>query len=214
MDEKKPIKLNYILKIHFNPNFFYFLRYLINYLFKHRLFLFMLKGDRVTLVPPKKEYIEQFQKWMTDPEITQYLSIFRPITRDMEEDWYNAINKRENDVFFSIIIYGENNEELLIGNCDISVDWKNRVGSCGIVIGEKNYHSKGYGTEAMKLLVNYGFNTLNLNRIELIAHSFNSRALKSYEKVGFRKEGTRRQAVYINGEYHDSIILAILKNEW
>lgn len=174
----------------------------------------MLKGDRVKLVPPRKEYITQYQKWMTDPEITQYLRIFRPITREMEEAWYNAINKRENDFLFSIMIFSDENDDILIGNCDINVDWKNRVGSCGIVIGEKEYHGKGYGTEAMKLLVDYGFNTLNLNRIELEAHSLNFRALKSYEKVGFKKEGTRRYAIYINGEYKDSIIMSIIRDEW
>ncbi|MHA2036691.1 MAG: GNAT family N-acetyltransferase [Promethearchaeota archaeon] len=174
----------------------------------------MLKGDKIRLVPPKKEYIKQFQKWMNDPEIIQYLTIFRPITREMEEDWYNDMQKRENNILFSIITLDEKNNEILIGNCDISVDWKNRIGNCGIVIGEKNYHGKGYGTEAMKLLVNYGFETLNLNRIELEVHSFNSRALKSYIKVGFKEEVTRRQAVYINGIYHDSIVLSILKDEW
>ncbi|MHA2006837.1 MAG: GNAT family N-acetyltransferase [Promethearchaeota archaeon] len=166
------------------------------------------------LVPPKKEYIEQYQKWMTDPEITRYLSIFRPITREMEEDWYNQLQKRANDFLFSILRTDNGLNDELIGNCDITVDWKNRVGTCGIVIGEKKYHGKGYGTEAMGLLVKYGFSTLNLNRIELQAHSFNERALKSYEKVGFKKEGTRRDAIYINGEYYDSIMLGILKEEW
>ncbi|MFW9894373.1 MAG: GNAT family N-acetyltransferase [Candidatus Thorarchaeota archaeon] len=173
----------------------------------------MLKGEKVRLVPPKREYIEQFQKWMNDPEITQYLTIFRPITREMEEDWYNEMQKNENDILFSIITLEKNNE-ILIGNCDISVDWKNRIGKCGIVIGEKEYHGKGYGTEAMNLLVNYGFEKLCLNRIELAVHSFNSRALKSYLKVGFQKEVTQRHAVYINGEYHDSIMLSILRDEW
>jgi RimJ/RimL family protein N-acetyltransferase len=174
----------------------------------------MLKGDRVRLVPPKRGYIDQFQKWMNDLEITQYLMIFRPITREMEEDWYNKMTKSENQILFSIVVFDEENNEILIGNCDINVDWKNRVGNCGIVIGEKEYLEKGYGTESMNLLVDYGFTTLNLNRIELEAHSFNTRALKLYTKVGFKKEGTRRQAIFINGEYHDSIVLSILRDEW
>lgn len=174
----------------------------------------MLKGNRVILIPPKREYIERYREWMTDPEITQYLTIFRPITREMEEDWYKALQNRKNDFLFSILRIANDNNNELIGNCEISVDWKNRVGSCGIVIGEKEYHGKGYGAEAMSLLIKYGFLTLNLNRIELEAHSFNIRALKSYEKVGFKNEGRRRHAIYINGEYHDSIIMGILKDEW
>lgn len=174
----------------------------------------MLNGDKVKLVPPKREYIERFQKWMNDLDITQYLTVFRPITREIQEDWYDKMAKSENEILFSIVVLDDENNELLIGNCDIDVDWKNRVGNCGIVIGEKKYHGKGYGTEAMGLLVDYGFTTLNLNRIELEAHSFNSRALKSYTKVGFKKEGIRRCAVYMNGEYHDSIMLSILRDEW
>ncbi|MBY8984182.1 MAG: GNAT family N-acetyltransferase [Candidatus Lokiarchaeota archaeon] len=174
----------------------------------------MLQGVKVRLVPPKKEYIDRFQKWMTDPEITQYLRVFRPITREMEEDWYNSMIKRENNILFSIVIPDDENNDILIGNCDIDVDWKNRVGNVGIVIGEKECHGKGYGTEAMKLLVDYGFTTLNLNRIELETHGFNLRALKTYTKLGFKKEVTRRHAVYINGVYHDSIMLSILRDEW
>ncbi len=174
----------------------------------------MLKGVKVRLVPPKKEYIDRFQKWMNDLEITQHLTVFRPITKEMQKDWYDSMIKSENNILFSIVVSDDDNNEKLIGNCDIDVDWKNRVGSCGIVIGEKEYHGKGYGTEAMKLLVEYGFTTLNLNRIDLEAHSFNSRALQSYMKVGFKKEVIRRHAVYINGVYHDSIVLSILRDEW
>ena len=117
----------------------------------------MLQGVKVRLVPPKKEYIDRFQKWMNDPEITQYLRIFRPITREMEEEWFNTMIKSKNDILFSIVVHDDENNEILIGNCDIDVDWKNRVGNVGIVIGEKEHHGKGFGTETMKLLVNYAW---------------------------------------------------------
>ena len=172
----------------------------------------MLKGERVTLGPIEREYIDSFLKWLNDPDLTQYLMMFRPLTRDMEEDWFNKLKDRENFFMFGILI--EDQGDKLIGNLAIEVDRKNRFGTCGIMIGEKEYQGKGYGTEAMKLLVNYGFNTLNLNRIELETFSFNTRAYKSYIKVGFKEEGTRRQAVYINGKYHDVITLGILKDEW
>ena len=66
----------------------------------------------------------------------------------------------------------------------------------------------------MELLVEYGFNILNLNRIELEVYDFNIQAIKSYKKVGFLEEGQKRQATYINGEYHGVIIMSILKEEW
>ncbi len=174
----------------------------------------MLKGNKIKLGPVKREYIDYYIKWMNDPELTQYLMMYRPLTREMEEEWFNSLKNRENFFIFAILLFNQDENEKLLGNCSIDVDWKNRIGTCGIVIGEKEYHSKGYGTEAMKLLVDYGFNTLNLNRIQLETFSFNKRALKSYQKVGFKEEGTRRQAIYVNGEYYDAIMLGILKNEW
>ena len=174
----------------------------------------MLKSKGLKLTPIKKEYIDSFLKWFNDPEITQYLIFYRPLTREMEEDWYNTYQTQQNEIVFSILISEELNHEKLIGNCGIRIDWKNRVGNCGIIIGEKEYLSKGYGTEAMELLVEYGFNTLNLNRIELEVYDFNIQAIKSYKKVGFLEEGRKRQATYINGEYHGIIIMSILKEEW
>jgi len=175
----------------------------------------MLKGNKVKLGPVTRENIESFLKWFNDPEITQYLLMYRPMTRMEEEDWLENLKNRENNIYFSIVIPREDGSEKLIGNCGLhKIDWKNRVADAGIAIGEKNYLGKGYGTEAMHLLVNYGFTTLNLNRIQLEVHKFNVRALKSYNKIGFREEGTRRQAIYLNGEYHDSVIMGILKEEW
>jgi RimJ/RimL family protein N-acetyltransferase len=174
----------------------------------------MLKGEHVILRPPKREYIDAFLKWMNDPEITQYLVMVRPLTREMEEEWYDNIKNRDDFFLFSIFVPEENDEDKLIGNCSIGVNWRYKVGKCGIVIGEKEFHGKGYGTEAMKLLIKYGFDTLNLNRIELETHEFNERAYKSYLKVGFKEEGRRRQAHYINGKYHDSSMMGILREEW
>lgn len=175
----------------------------------------MLIGKRIKLVPTKREYVESYLKWINDPEITQFLIMFRPMTREMEENWYDNLPNRENDFLFAIVIPKESEEDTLIGNCGIhQVNWKDRVGVCGIMIGEKNYWGKGYGTEAMELLLYYAFNTLNLNRIELMAYDFNQRALKCYEKLGFIEEGLKRQAVFINGDYHDVIIMGLLSHEW
>jgi len=175
----------------------------------------MLKGERVTLGPVKREYIDAYLKWFNDPEIIQYLSMFRPMTRMMEEDWIENLKDREDTIAFGILIHDENSEEKLIGNCGLhAIDWKNRVAEVGITIGEKEYQSKGYGTEAMELIVDYGFKTVNLNRIQLRVYEFNSRAINSYNKIGFVEEGRMRQAIFINGKYHDVIFKSILQEEW
>ena len=175
----------------------------------------MLKGERITFGPVKKEYIESYLKCFNDPEITRYLSMFRPFTRMMEEDWIENLKNRDDTIVFAIILPDENNVEKLIGNCGLhAIDWKNRVAEVGITIGEKEYQSKGYGTEAMEILLEYGFKTVNLNRIQLRVYEFNSRAINSYNKIGFVNEGRMRQAIFINGEYHDVIFMSILQEEW
>ena len=175
----------------------------------------MLKGDRIKLGPVKREYIESYLKWLNDPEITQYLTIFRPLTRMMEEDWIENLKNQNDTIIFGILIPDENDTEKLIGNCGLhAIDWKNRVGEVGIMIGEKEYQSKGYGTEAVELLLDYGFKTVNLNRIQLRVYEFNSRAINSYNKIGFVEEGRMRQAMFANGEYHDMIFMSILQEEW
>ncbi|MFX0036314.1 MAG: GNAT family N-acetyltransferase [Candidatus Hermodarchaeota archaeon] len=175
----------------------------------------MLIGKRIKLSPIKREYIESFLKWFNDPEITQYLIMYRPLTRMEEEDWIENLKNREDTIAFSIIISDEDILEKLIGGCDLhNINWKNRVAELGIVIGEKEFQNEGLGTEAIELLLEYGFNTVNLNRIEIVVYDYNARAIKSYTKVGFIEEGTKRQFMWHNGSYHDAIIMGILAEEW
>lgn len=166
----------------------------------------------VKLGPIKKEYLHTYVKWFNDPELTQYLLMYRPMNFEQEEEWYKNAIKKENEIYFAILI--DDPEEKLIGNCSIDIDWRNRVGNVGITIGEKQYLGKGLGTKAMSQLCEYGFNTLNLNRIELETYEFNERALKSYKKVGYIEEGRRRKAIFRNGNYWDTITMGILAEEW
>jgi RimJ/RimL family protein N-acetyltransferase len=175
----------------------------------------MLKGEKVKLGPVKREYIESYLKWLNDPDLTQYLSGFLPLTRMKEEDWIENLKNRNDTIVFGILLLDENSGEKLIGNCGLhEIDWKNRVAEVGIMIGEKELHGKGYGTEAMEIILEYGFETVNLNRIQLHVYDFNIRAIKSYNKIGFIEEGRMRQAQFKNGKYHDMILMSMLHEEW
>lgn len=175
----------------------------------------MLKGERVTLGPVKREYIESYLKWLNDPELTQYLAAYLPLTRMKEEDWIESLKNRNDTIIFAITITEENGVEKHIGNCGLhDIDWKNRFTEVGIMIGEKEYQGKGFGTEAMELIIRYGFETVNLNRIQLHVYDFNIRAIKSYLKIGFIEEGRMRQGQFKNGKYHDMILMSMLYEEW
>jgi RimJ/RimL family protein N-acetyltransferase len=174
----------------------------------------MLIGSKVKLIPLAKEYLPLFVKWFNDQDVTQFLMWNRPMTLEAEEEWYRGTLKDSVNIHFAIALKDDNPKSLPIGNCGIALDEKNRVGKVGIMIGEKNYWGMGFGTEAMKLLVKYAFNTLNLERVELDTYAFNHRAIKSYKKVGFIEEGCRRKAHFINGQYHDVNMMGILRSEW
>ena len=90
----------------------------------------------------------------------------------------------------------------------------NRTATLGIFIGNKKYRSKGYGTEAIKLILDYGFNYLNLNNIKLDLVEFNLRALSCYKKCGFKEYGRRRRCKFIDGKYYDIIEMDILADEF
>ena len=166
----------------------------------------------VKLGPIKKEYLPIYVKWFNDSELTQYLLMYRPMNLEQEEDWYKNAIKKENEIYLAILI--DDPEEKMIGSCSINIDWRNRVGNVGITIGEKKLRGKGLGTEAMIKLCEYGFNTLNLQRIELETYEFNERAFKSYKKVGYVEEGRRRKAIFANGKYWDAITMGLLADEW
>lgn len=94
------------------------------------------------------------------------------------------------------------------------IDKRNRLAECGLFIGVKKYWGKGYGTDALLTLLRYGFDTLNFNRIQLCVMAFNQRAIHVYEKIGFVREGTQREAHFYKGQYWDMHHYSILRREW
>lgn len=176
----------------------------------------MLKGKKVILRPVQKSDIPLFLKWYNDQEVTQYMGIFLPLTEPIEEKWYEeaASGRNETQVFF-VIEASENNKPYPIGSISLErIESKNQNAELGIGIGEKKYWDKGYGTEAVRLLIDYGFKQLNLHRISSTVFSPNKRSLKMHQKVGFVKEGIRKQAFFKHGKFLDQVIFGLLRDEW
>lgn len=171
----------------------------------------MLKGERVTLRAIEREDIPRFLRWLNDPEVTRYLTIFMPLSRGEEERWFEQqLGDRNRKV---LAIETESGEH--IGNISLEdIDWKNRRATLGIVIGEKERWGQGYGTDAIRTLLRFAFEELNLNRVQLDVFDFNERARRCYRRCGFREEGILRQAHYTEGRYHDVVRMAILRSDW
>ena len=93
-------------------------------------------------------------------------------------------------------------------------NWKNRTASLGILIGEKDYQGRGFGPDAVRTMLKFAFDELNLHRVELDVMAFNTRAIRCYEKVGFRHEGIRRESFFRGGKYHDLHVMAVLRKDF
>jgi RimJ/RimL family protein N-acetyltransferase len=132
-----------------------------------------------------------------------------------EENWFNAMTQRSQNEKTLVIEVRDGDGWKMIGNCGVfDIDPVSRLGELGIMLGEKDEWNKGYGTEAMLLLVRHCFETLNLNRAYLRVYAENLRAKRSYEKAGFVEEGRLREAVYKHGKYDNVIVMSILHSEW
>lgn len=170
-----------------------------------------LIGERIYLSPRNTEEVEKFTEWLNDFETTDYIGRSAIITTLEGERKYFEGSNDKNYSFFIVTL----DNDKLIGTIGLECyDHINRTATLGIFIGDKEYRSKGYGTEAVRLILDYGFNYLNLNNIKLDLMSFNERALKCYQKCGFKEYGRRRKCKFINGKYYDSIEMDILAEEF
>jgi len=167
-------------------------------------------GKKCYLSPININDAEKYTEWLNDLELTMNLTLYNSIINvETEKAFLENLSKEHN---YSIIDI-ETNE--LIGTCGfIDLDHLNQTAEVGIFIGNKSYWNKGIGTEALMLLLDYGFKALNFHNIQLRVYSFNERAIKSYKKIGFKVIGNRREALRRGKELYDIIYLDILFNEF
>ena len=170
-----------------------------------------LPGKRVFLSPLNKDDVEKYVEWLNDIEVAVHLNALgMTLSVEKEKEWLEGAVKRDNG--FAIVDAGKDE---LIGNCGLhNLDQVNRSAEVGIFIGNKEYWNKGYGEEALRLLLDYGFNVLNLNNIMLKVFGFNKRAHECYRKTGFREIGRRRNAKVLGGRTYDIIYMDIIADEY
>ena len=166
-----------------------------------------LVGEKVYISPMNADDAEIYAKWLNDSRITQYLSIHNSLVSIYgEKEYLENSSKKE----FQLCIVKLDNDEL-IGNIALNnIDYKNGTCELGIFIGEEKNLGKGYGSEAIKLLTNYGFKELRLHTIYLTVLDNNERAIKSYTKCGFTDCGRRHEAMYRDGKYIDLIYMELI----
>ena len=173
----------------------------------------LFSGERIRLRKMSSEDVSIYHKWRNDIEVMQFtnpsLDVF---TYAETEKFVNSITESHNSKGYMI---EEVKTDKPIGVTSlINIDYGNRNAECIIDIGDKDYWSKGFGREAFKLLLDFSFNELNLHKIYLRVFSFNERAIKLYQNLGFYEEGKLKEQLYRDGAWHDIIFMGVLKRNY
>jgi RimJ/RimL family protein N-acetyltransferase len=171
-----------------------------------------LSGSLCYLSPREEEDVERIKIWDNDLEVLLGASM-NGISTPASSVYLTP--DRPSNLLEHMLMIIDLETDVPIGWCALFLQAPvNRRASLGIIIGEKAYWGRGYGTEAVKLMLDYGFGVLNLNSVELGVYSFNRRAIRCYEKVGFRRIGIHRQARILAGVPHDALFMDILADEF
>ena len=170
----------------------------------------ILRGSKVVLRPLASGDLRRCVKWFSDPQVTQFLGRNTPVTLAEEERWFRDYVRRGDEQIFAIEVEGKH-----VGNLGLhKVDRVHRKADLGIVIGEPAYWSRGYGTDALRAALVYGFDLLALNKVSLDVLEDNVRAQRSYVKCGFVREGVHREDVFKNGRFLNVVRMSILAREF
>ena len=172
-------------------------------------------GKNVMLREYRREDLTYITEWVNDMETTKYLSnlFVWPQTVKNSDDFLDmrlSGSRRE-----ACFVIADKETQEYLGQADLmDIDWIDRCGTVGIVIGRGEKRGVGIGTQALTLLLEHAFLRLGLNRVQLDVYACNQRGIACYEKAGFIKEGVKRRARYVNGTYMDVILMSVLREEW
>jgi diamine N-acetyltransferase len=174
----------------------------------------IIRGELVYLRAPERSDIPTFVRWFNDAEVLHNLSMFAPMSEAAETAWFDRMLERQGstDYHFVVCLLAD---DRAIGTAGLhAVDMVHGSAEFGIAIGETDEWDKGYGTDALRAICDFGFGELRLERISLMVYAGNARGRRAYEKAGFTLEGTMRRAHYAHGRHEDVHVMSQLRDEW
>lgn len=174
----------------------------------------IIRGEKVYLRPSERTDLDAFVRWFNDADTLRYLAMRAPMGRAAEERWFDSMLERQGkrDYHFVMCLLEDGRA---IGTLGLhEVDQEAGSAAFGIAIGEKGEWDRGYGTDALNAICDFGFGELRLERIWLDVYAPNLRAQRSYEKAGFTREGTMRRAIFKRGDFADVHRMSLLREDW
>ena len=172
----------------------------------------ILVGNKIILRPITAADATDMFASLSDSESMRLTGTQQCFTFEQVRQHCQRIEEAEDRADFAIVL---KDSAQYIGEAVLNdIDWENRSANFRIALADSKLFGKGYGTEATRLIINYGIRTCNLHRIELEVYDFNPRAKHVYEKVGFVCEGVKRDVLLWEGEYHNAIMMSILAHEF
>jgi len=170
-------------------------------------------GKRIYLGPldTSEEAVKKYMVWMNNKEFVDFLGNAKYVrTLEDEKEWLESVQKAKDEVHFGIYLKCD---DILIGSCDIKISDRSN-GVLGICIGETDYQELGYGTEAMRALVDFAFTEIGLHRLELWLDADNTRAYNCYLTTGFTEVGRVHEVCWHHNQWHDGLCMELLYRDW
>ena len=170
-------------------------------------------GRQVYLRGLERADLPTMVRWINDSEVTRLLFMGdRPATVERLTEQWEQEQHSPRDIVFAVCT---NEDDTFIGTTGLyTINWIMHTAEFRIFLGEKSFWNRGIGTEVTKMMVVYGFEKLNLNRIWLGVNAENKGGVRAYEKAGFVREGVLRQEQYRNFQYYDVIRMGLLRSEY
>jgi len=172
----------------------------------------IVPGERIFLSQVRREDIPLYARWFSDIELTTYLGLrgfsFMP---EHEQEWYDSVVRDRSSRTFAIVV---REGQRLIGNVSLmNIDEARGLAELGIAIGDKSAWGQGYGSEAVRLMADYGLTFMGLHTIYLWHVAYNQRGHRAYLKAGFKVAGRLRGADLFNGRRYDRILMDITRED-
>jgi len=173
----------------------------------------MIPGEKVVLTALDPANAETVRAWINNPAINRYTLVGHvPLTPGDEAAFYARMDASASDYVLEI---HDKETMQLIGHVGLHrVDLRHSWGEIGIMIGDAEYHGRGYGRDAIKTMLRFGFDTLGLHRIEISARADNEPAVHLYRSIGFTQVGVHRDTDFAEGRYHDLVVMDMLESEY